>query len=210
MAHVLLPGQNGGLWVHRTGAPGRFERPEKPFNRVAFSAAHVVADALADHDPAIDVRLDWERTIAYRRHLWSLMEIARANLLEELRTADVERIRLGRPRHSVSALVGDSPYTSSFARFLPEAIERWLREEVAPTYDAMKADPARAVSSASVFSDIRARHAQRQKDPESLRWREFGYARLPKMSSPEQKPAVTLECGNANMAAGINVHRLFR
>ncbi len=45
-----------------------------------------------------------------------------------------------------------------------EAIERWLREEVAPTYDSMKADPARAVSSASVFSDIRARHAERQKD----------------------------------------------
>ena len=47
-----------------------------------------------------------------------------------------------------------------------EAIERWLREEVAPTYDAMRSDPARAVSSASVFSDIRGRHAERQKDPE--------------------------------------------
>jgi hypothetical protein len=72
VAQVLLPGQSGGLWVHRTGAPGRFERPTRPFNRIAFSAAHVVADALAEHDPAIDVRIDWERTIAYRRHLWSL------------------------------------------------------------------------------------------------------------------------------------------
>ena len=45
-----------------------------------------------------------------------------------------------------------------------EAIERWLREEVAPTYDAMKANPSRALSSASVFSDIRARHEERQKD----------------------------------------------
>jgi hypothetical protein len=72
LAQILLPGQSGGLWVHRTGAPGRFERPTRPFNRVAYSAAHVVADPLAEHDPAVDVRIDWERTIAYRRHLWSL------------------------------------------------------------------------------------------------------------------------------------------
>lgn len=45
-----------------------------------------------------------------------------------------------------------------------EAIERWLREDVAPTYDALKADPSRAVSSAAVFSDIRARHEERLKD----------------------------------------------
>ena len=45
-----------------------------------------------------------------------------------------------------------------------EAISRWLREEVAPTYDAMQADPDRALSSASVFSDIHARHEERSKD----------------------------------------------
>lgn len=44
-----------------------------------------------------------------------------------------------------------------------EAIERWLRDEVAPTYDAMKADPSRALTSASVFSDIRVRHEERTK-----------------------------------------------
>ena len=45
-----------------------------------------------------------------------------------------------------------------------EAIERWLRDEVAPVYDALRDDPGRAVSSASVFTDVRARHAQRLKD----------------------------------------------
>jgi antitoxin ParD1/3/4 len=43
------------------------------------------------------------------------------------------------------------------------AVERWLREEVGPTYDAMKADPARAIPAAKVFSTIRARHAKRLK-----------------------------------------------
>jgi antitoxin ParD1/3/4 len=41
------------------------------------------------------------------------------------------------------------------------ATERWLREEVAATYDAMKADPARAIPAEDVFKAIRAHHAHR-------------------------------------------------
>ena len=41
------------------------------------------------------------------------------------------------------------------------AVERWLREEVAPAYDAMQADPGRALGLADVFADIRTRHAAR-------------------------------------------------
>jgi len=44
-----------------------------------------------------------------------------------------------------------------------EAVERWLQNEVAPVYDAMKAGPARAVSAASAFGEVRARHAERVK-----------------------------------------------
>jgi len=44
-----------------------------------------------------------------------------------------------------------------------EAIERWLREEVAPTYDAMIADPSRTIDSAAVWENIRARYEQRTK-----------------------------------------------
>jgi hypothetical protein len=39
---------------------------------VAFSAAHVVADARADSDPWLATPIDWDATIAYRRYLWSL------------------------------------------------------------------------------------------------------------------------------------------
>src|SRR6201991_4189080 len=45
---------------------------EGTLNRVAFSAAHVVADPLADVDPWLSAAIDWERTIAFREHLWSL------------------------------------------------------------------------------------------------------------------------------------------
>ena len=44
----------------------------QPFNRIAYAAAHVVADPLADRDPWLDAAIDWDTTIAFRRHLWSL------------------------------------------------------------------------------------------------------------------------------------------
>lgn len=42
------------------------------FNRIAYSAAHVVADPLAAVDPWLQAAVDWDATIGYRRHLWSL------------------------------------------------------------------------------------------------------------------------------------------
>ena len=47
-------------------------RRAPPFNRIAYAAAHVVADPLADSDPWLDAAIDWDATIAFRRHLWSL------------------------------------------------------------------------------------------------------------------------------------------
>ena len=43
------------------------------------------------------------------------------------------------------------------------AVERWLREEVAPAYDAMKAAPTRAIPIAEAFRTVRRRHAARVK-----------------------------------------------
>ena len=43
------------------------------------------------------------------------------------------------------------------------AVERWLRDEVASAYDAMAADPGRALSADFVFAEIRTRHAERLK-----------------------------------------------
>ncbi|WP_299648871.1 dihydrodipicolinate synthase family protein [uncultured Jannaschia sp.] len=42
------------------------------WTRTAYAAAHVVADPLADIDPWLDVAVDWDRTLAFREHLWSL------------------------------------------------------------------------------------------------------------------------------------------
>jgi len=42
------------------------------FNRVAYSAAHVVANPRVDHDPWLDCAIDWDATLQYRHHLWSM------------------------------------------------------------------------------------------------------------------------------------------
>ena len=52
-------------------APGAFAKPSRPFTRVALAAAHVVADPLSSREPWLEAAIDWDATIAYRRHLWS-------------------------------------------------------------------------------------------------------------------------------------------
>lgn len=42
-----------------------------PTSRTVFSAAHVVADPYADISPDDPAAVDWESTLAFRRHLWS-------------------------------------------------------------------------------------------------------------------------------------------
>lgn len=43
-----------------------------------------------------------------------------------------------------------------------EVIERWLREEVIPAYDAMMADPSRGIAIDEVFDGAGARHRARK------------------------------------------------
>ena len=70
---LTLPTADGALSAYSL----RGAMPTKPvagvaFNRIAYSAAHVVADPLATIDPWLQCAIDWDATIGYRRHLWSL------------------------------------------------------------------------------------------------------------------------------------------
>jgi hypothetical protein len=72
MPTIRLPAKGGRVEDYATRPPKKFPRATKPFNRVAYAAAHVVADPLADHDPWLTPAVDWETTLKFRRHLWSL------------------------------------------------------------------------------------------------------------------------------------------
>jgi hypothetical protein len=71
---ISLPTKDRTLAPYTTGEPIRFPTPAETagFTRIAYAAAHVVADPLADVDPWIDTAVDWERTIAFRHYLWDL------------------------------------------------------------------------------------------------------------------------------------------
>ncbi len=70
---LVLPRAGGKRAAYRPGRPGVFRMPAGPLNvRIAYSAAHVVCDPLADVDPILHARVDWDATLMYRRYLWSL------------------------------------------------------------------------------------------------------------------------------------------
>ena len=43
------------------------------------------------------------------------------------------------------------------------AVERWLKEEVAPVYDAVKADPSRLIPAEKAFAEVRQLRAEHVK-----------------------------------------------
>ncbi len=73
MTTLSLPQEGGTLapftlraavtWPMPSGAPR--------WNRIAFAAAHVVADPRAAIDPWLQTAIDWDATLAFRRHLWA-------------------------------------------------------------------------------------------------------------------------------------------
>jgi hypothetical protein len=72
-AALSLPRPDKSLETYRTrGAQRSWPRPERPItSRVAYAAAHVVSDPLADVDPTTRTSIDWDATLRYRHHLWS-------------------------------------------------------------------------------------------------------------------------------------------
>jgi hypothetical protein len=72
MPTIRLPKADRTLESFTTSAPRQFPKYAGKFNRVAYAAAHVVADPLADNDPWLTPAIDWEKTLQFRQYLWSL------------------------------------------------------------------------------------------------------------------------------------------
>ncbi|APY88260.1 dihydrodipicolinate synthase family protein [Streptomyces alfalfae] len=73
MTTLLLPVAGGGTRAYTPRAePARLTAGGPPLtSRTVFSAAHVVADPFADVSPDGPAAVDWDATLAFRRHLWS-------------------------------------------------------------------------------------------------------------------------------------------
>ncbi|MEU0244560.1 dihydrodipicolinate synthase family protein [Streptomyces sp. NPDC006235] len=69
---IRLPDSNGATRTYEPRTEPLLVSPGTPFtSRTVYSAAHVVADPYADVSPDSPAAVDWDATLAFRRHLWS-------------------------------------------------------------------------------------------------------------------------------------------
>ncbi|GHF67842.1 dihydrodipicolinate synthase family protein [Streptomyces griseosporeus] len=69
---IQLPDADGRLRTYEPRTEPLAVTPGAPLtSRTVFSAAHVVADPFADVTPDSPAAVDWDATLAFRRHLWS-------------------------------------------------------------------------------------------------------------------------------------------
>jgi hypothetical protein len=70
---IDLPDDKGKLSAYTLiGKPVETAAFDRNFNRVVSSAAHVVADPFTTSDPTGRAMIDWDKTMAFRRHLAGL------------------------------------------------------------------------------------------------------------------------------------------
>ena len=74
MTTISLPNADRSITPYTlTGTPIPFVRHKATdFSRIAYAAAHVVADPLADNDPWLAPAIDWDTTLKFRHRLWDL------------------------------------------------------------------------------------------------------------------------------------------
>ena len=70
--------------------------------------------------------------------------------------ADAVKSKVANGEYATESEVIRDGLRALFAR--DRAIENWIHEQVAPAYDALKADPSRAVSIADVKAMLAAEH----------------------------------------------------
>lgn len=69
---IEVPAPGGGWHTIELAAPREWATHPEPYRtRVAFAAAHVVGDPWGENVPGAPAAVDWDSTLAFRRHLFS-------------------------------------------------------------------------------------------------------------------------------------------
>jgi hypothetical protein len=145
---ILLPTADRRLEAYTPGEPRRWPTPERSLeSRIAYAAAHVVADPLGDNTPGRPAAVDWEATLRFRRHLWSYglrvadaMDTAQRNMgldwaatSELIRRAGTEAKEFGDPAELLACGAGTDhrPGAASL-----DAVSEAYEEQLAVVEDA--------------------------------------------------------------------------
>ncbi|HEU5160137.1 MAG TPA: DUF993 family protein, partial [Streptosporangiaceae bacterium] len=111
---ITLPTADGGLESYEPLGPAAWaSESAPPRSRIAYAAAHVVADPLGVNTPGSPAAVDWDATLRFRRHLWShglrvadAMDTAQRNMGLDWKATE-ELIR----RSATEAAAVGEPYT---------------------------------------------------------------------------------------------------
>jgi hypothetical protein len=68
---ITLPAGDGSLSPYELRGVFAWPPGGRPVSRVAYAAAHVVADPLGGNTPGSPAAVDWDATLRFRRHRWS-------------------------------------------------------------------------------------------------------------------------------------------
>jgi Protein of unknown function (DUF993) len=137
---INLPGASGKKASYTlVGTPILAKKPRGPFNRVAYAAAHVVANPFSAADPTGAPAIDWGKTLAFRDHLLDLgFGIAEAmdtsqrgmglswNSAHELIKRSLKNA--GRRAPSIASGVGTDHLPPNDARSLDDVVKAYLEQ----------------------------------------------------------------------------------
>ncbi len=121
----LDPGAFDAALTSRLVSAERIHSTGLGFSYASHFASHI-HEVLTLDLPSAVVTLPDSRIQESNRRLPSLINRGRTNLLELLETSPVDVDRVTEGRRGLWTIIGDSPYTASFARFLNDAAHRWL------------------------------------------------------------------------------------
>lgn len=72
LSDILLIDASGATTTVAVNPAPDFRRPRTPAtSRIAYAAAHVIPHPWAENVPGAPADIDWEATLAFRRHVWS-------------------------------------------------------------------------------------------------------------------------------------------
>jgi hypothetical protein len=121
----LSPEEFDAALTSRLVSAERMDSTGLGFSYAGRFADHVHEVLTLDLPTAV-VTLPDSRVEETGRRVSALVDRGRTNLLHQLETSPVDVEVVGDGRRSAFTVTGPSPYTASFARFLNDAVYRWL------------------------------------------------------------------------------------
>jgi hypothetical protein len=136
---VAIPDAGGGWHEIELSEPRNWaEHPEAFRSRVAFAAAHVVADPRGENVPGAPAAIDWDATLAFRRHLFrygmgvaEAMDTAQRNMGLDWPAAQELITRSAAVAKEHGALIASGAGTDQLpgpARGLSEVVDAYLEQ----------------------------------------------------------------------------------